>query len=53
MDNVTLLLGTFAFPHEPFNKSFSASVKLGTTTDGLKVYRNRMGSHDSECLTGI
>lgn len=35
--DVTLLLGTFAFPYELFNKSFSVSVKLGTTTDGLEV----------------
>ena len=51
--DVTLLLGTFAFPHELFNKSFSASVKIGTTTDGLEVQRNRTGSHGSECLTGV
>lgn len=36
-DNVTLLHGTFAFPHELFKKSFSSSEKLETTTDGLEV----------------
>jgi hypothetical protein len=44
MDNVTLLLGTFAFPHDLFNKLFSASVKPGTTTDVLEVRRNMTGS---------